>query len=185
MLARGEVTGCDLAQRDGIDVWIPLSHLFPSKAPPSQLERAVAMSRAAVLSFWTALHVNPLRIGLACLLAGCALIIFPRWTFLLFVPPLASAVLAGSILLTRRQIASGVLLSVSALGMPALFLLAGRDDTRISREFPLPPPSIDSVIPKPLPPVFPPKPTPPARFGGLALPQPVKPTPTPRPVPPI
>ena len=186
MLARGEIFEDDLAQRDGIDVWIPLSRLFPPPPPPTRLERASQIARESGLKFWTALHINPLRTGLASLLAGCALIIFPRWTFLLFVPALAAAVFAGAILLTRRQFIAGAFLSASGVILPALFLLAGSDDPRFAgRLSHLPSPFIDPVIATPAPAIFPPKPTPLAHHAGIALPQPVKPTPTPRPVPPI
>ena len=186
MLARGEIFENDLAQREGIDVWIPLSQLFPAAPPPTRLECAIQISREAGLKFWTALHINPLRTGLASLLAGCVLIIFPRWTILLFVPALAAAVFAGAILMTRRQFITGALLSASGVILPALFLLAGSEDPRFTGKLPhLPSPFIEPVIPTPARAAFPPKPTPLARHAGIALPQPVKPTPTPRPVPPI
>ena len=186
MIARGEVSENDLAQCGGVEVWVPLRRMFPPKTAPTKLERGLEIARASGLKFWTALHFNPLRVGLASLLAGCVLIVFPRWTFVFFIPALVSAVFAGAILLTRRHFASGASLSVGSLVLPAIFLLAGREDSGIAHRLPLlPSPSIESVIPAPKPPAFPAKPTPPASFSGLALPQPVRPSPTPRPVPPI
>ena len=185
MLSRGEVSENDLAQRDGVEVWVPLRRLIPPKTAPTRLDRALGFARAWSLGFWTALHFHPLRVGLASLLVGCLLIIFPHWTLLLFVPALVAAVFAGSILITHRRFATGTSLSAGALILPALFLLAGRDGKSARVIAPLPSPSIESVIPPPKPPEFPPKPTPRVSHGGLALPQPVRPTPPPRPVPPI
>ena len=185
MLSRGEVSENDLAQRDGVEVWVPLRRLIPPKTEPTRRDRALEFAREWSVRFWNALHLDPLRAGLASLLAGCLLIIFPRWTFLLFVPALAAAVFAGAILMTRRQFASGAILSAGALILPALFLLAGRDAKSARLFGPLPEPSIESVVPAPKPPAFPAKPTPRISHGGLALPRPVLPTPTPRPVPPI
>ena len=184
MLARREVSENDLAQRDGVEVWVPLRRLFPPPAKPTRVELVRDFARDGALKFWTALHFNPMRVGLASLLAGCLLITFPRWTFLLFVPTLVAAVFAGAILLTRRRFVSGALLSVSALFLPGLFLLAGRDDTNPGSPFQLlGSPLIESVVPpKPSPPV---KPTPRPSLNGVALPERVRPTPTPRPVPPI
>ena len=184
MLARGEVSENDLAQRDGLEVWTPLRRLFPPPPKPTRLALAWGLSRECALKFWQALHADPLRAGLASLLFGCLLIIFPRWTFMLFVPALASAVFAGALLLTRHRYVSGALLSVGALVLPALFLLAGRENPQSGRPIDLfGSPLIDSIVP--------PKPnarlksTPRPTLQGVALPLPVKPTPTPRPVPPI
>ena len=184
MLARGEVSENDLAQRDGLEAWIPLRRMFPPAGKPGRLGLARDFPRVWGLKFWDALQGDPLRTGLASLLFGCALLIIPRWTFLLFVPALAAAVFAGSLLLTRRRFVSGLLLSIGALGLPALFLLAGHDDTRPGRPFQLfASPSIESVVPpKPAAPV---KPTPRPTLQGVALPLPVQPTPPPRPFPPI
>lgn len=184
MLARGEVSEHDLAQRDGVEVWVPLRRLFPPPAKATRFARAGEFARGWAMKFWAALHFDPLRIGLASLLVGCTLIMFPRWTFLLFVPALAAAVFAGALLLTRGRILPGIFLCASALVFPALFLLAGRDDTRPGSPFQLlASPSIESVVP-PKPPV-PAKPTPRPSLQGVALPEPVKPAPPPRPVPPI
>ena len=183
MLARGEVSKNDLAQRDGLEVWIPLRRMFPASGKTTLLGRAREFAQASGMKFWVALHSDPLRVGLACLLFGCTLLIFPRWTFLLFVPALASAVFAGSLLLTRHRFISGLLLSIGALVFPALFLLAGRDDTHPGSPFQLfASPSIESVAP-PKPASI--KPTPRPTLQGVALPLPVQPTPSPRPVPPI
>lgn len=184
MLARGEVSENDLAQRDGLEVWIPLRQIFPPPTNPTPSGRAWDFARTWGQRSWAALHTDPLRIGLASLLAGCFLIIFPRWTFLLFVPALAIAVFAGALLLTHRRFITGSILSVGALIFPAIFLLAGRDDTHPSSPFQLfGSPSIESVVP-PKPPV-PVNPTPRPTLQGVALPLPVKPTPTPRLAPPI
>ena len=184
MLARGEVSENDLAQSGGVEVWVPLRRLFPASGKPSRIESAKRHFREAGMSFWAALHFNPLRVGLASLLGGCILIIFQRWTFFLFVPALASAVFAGAILLTRGHCVSGILLSLASLILPGIFLVAGRDDSgaRSPLRFFLPP-SMESVLPAKPNTVG--KPTPLARHRGLALPQPVRPPPTPRPVPPI
>ena len=184
MLARGEVSENDLAQRDGLEVWIPLRRIFPPPANPTSFGRAWDFVHLWGQRSWAALHADPLRIGLASLLAGCFLIIFPRWTFLLFVPALATAVFAGALLLTHRRFITGAILSAGALILPALFVLAGRDDTRPGSSFELfGSPSIESVVP-PKPPV-PVKPTPRPTLQGVALPLPVKATPPPRPAPPI
>ena len=148
MLARGDVSENDLAQRDGLEVWTPLRRILPPPPRPTRLERAWSFSRECTLKFWQALHVDPLRVGLASLLFGCLLIIFPRWTFMLFVPALASAVFAGALLLTQHRYLSGALLSIGALVFPALFLLAGRENTQPGRPFDLfGSPSIESIIP--------------------------------------
>jgi hypothetical protein len=102
MLDRGEVSEHDLAQRNGVEVWIPLRRMFPPPAKPTPFDRAREIARGWALKFWTALHFDPLRVGVVSLLVGCLLIIFPRWTFLLFVPALVAAVFAGAILLTRH-----------------------------------------------------------------------------------
>ncbi len=185
MLSRGEVSENDLAQRDGLDVWVPLRRLIPPKTEPTRLDRALEFAREWSVRFWNALHLDPLRAGLASLLAGCLLIIFPSWTFMLFVPALAAAVFAGAILMTRRHFASGAMLSASALVFPALFLLAGRDAKSARLFAALPAPLIESVVPAKKPSAFPAKPTPCISHSGLALPRPVLPTPTPRAVPPI
>ncbi|MEO7318967.1 MAG: hypothetical protein ABIZ56_08270 [Chthoniobacteraceae bacterium] len=184
MLSRGEVSEHDLAQRDGVEVWIPLRRLFPPPPKPTRIALAWDFARDWAMKFWTVLHLDPLRVGVASLLVGCTLIIFPRWTFLLFVPALVAAVFAGALLLTRRRFLTGVSLSFSALIFPPLFLLAGRDDTLPALPFQLlASPSIESVVP-PKPPV-PVKPAPLQSLGGVALPLPVQPTPTPLPSPPI
>jgi len=184
MLAHGEVSEHDLAQRDGVEVWIPLRRMFAPPAQATRIERAWDLCREWGMKFWRALHFDPLRVGLASLLIGCTLIIFPSWTFLLFVPTLVASVFAGAILLTRGRVVSGILLSVGALVFPALFLLAGSNNTHPGSPFQLlASPSIESVAPpKPLLPV---KPTPRPSFQGVALPVPVNPTPPPRPAPPI
>ena len=185
LITRGEVSDSDLAQRDGVEVWVPVHRLIPRKTKPTRLHLALDRGREGGLRFWAALHLNPLRIGLACLLGGCVLIIFGHWTFLLFVPAFAAAVFAGATLLTRHRFVTGTFLSVSAVVLPAVFLLAGRDDGRLAHALPrMPLPSIEPVIAPPKPLAFPPKP-PRVSLSGLALPQPVVPTPTPRPVPPI
>ena len=188
LVARGEVSENDLAQRDGVEVWVPVHRLIPRKTEPTRWDRALGRTREGGLGFWTALHFSPLRIGLACLLGGCVLTILGNWTFPLFVPAFSAAVFAGAILLTRRRFATGSLLSTFAIALPAVFLLAGRDGSRSARAVPaMPPPSIKSVIERPnLTQLhFPTKPKPRTSLSGLALPQPVVPTPTPRPVPPI
>lgn len=184
MLSRGEVSENDLAQRGGVEVWVPLRRFFPPPAKPTWIELALGHAREWGLKSWAMVHVDPLRIGLASLLAGCVLIIFPRWTFLLFVPALVVAVFAGAILITRRRFVSGALLSVGSLVLPALFLLAGRDDVRPRGRFQLfAAPSIEAVAtPKPVAPARPPAR---ASLQGIALPERVQPTPIPRPVPPI
>ncbi len=184
MLARGEVSEHDLAQRDGDEVWIPLRRMFPPPSKATPFGRATGFFQGAAQRFWNALHADPMRVGLASLLLGCLLIIFPRWTFLLFVPALAAAVFAGSLLLTRRRIISGILLCVGALVLPAVFLLAGRDEARPGGSFQLfGSPSIEAIVP-PKPAVAA-KTTPRPTLQGVALPMPVKPTPAPRPAPPI
>ena len=184
MLARGEVSENDLAQRDGLEVWTPLRRMFPPPPKPTRIELAWNFSRECALKFWQALHADPLRAGLASLLFGCLLLIFPRWTFMLFVPALAAAVFAGALLLTQHRYISGALLSIGALVFPALFLLAGRENSPAGRPFALfGSPLIESIVPpKPNARL---KPTPRPTLQGVALPIPVKPTPTPRPVPPI
>ena len=184
LLARGEVSENDLAQQDGVEVWIPLRRLVPAPSAPTRLGRAGNFLRQSGLKFWTALHFNPLRVGLASLLVGCALLIVPQWTFLVFVPALAAAVFAGALLLTRGRIFPGISLSVGALVFPALFLLAGRDDTNPGSPFQLlAPPSIEAVVPQKV--FISAKPTPRPSLQGVALPLPVRPEPTPRPAPPI
>ena len=184
MLSRGEVSENDLAQRDGLEVWIPLRRMLPPASPPTRFAKARDSSRQCGLKFWAALHLEPLRVGLATLLIGCTLIIFPRWTFLLFVPALAASVFAGALLLTRRRFASGTFLSVGALVFPAIFLLAGHEEARPNRPFQFfGSPSIESIV-RPKPP-GPAKPTPRPTLQGVALPLPVQPTPAPRPAPPI
>ena len=184
MIARGEVSEHDLAQRDGIEVWVPLRRLFPSPKNPSRIQQARRLAGVWGLKFWTALHFDPLRVGLASLLLGCTLIIFPQWTFLLFVPALASAVFAGAILLTRGRFVSGFLLSAGALVFPALLLLAARDRANFGSAIQLyAAPSIESVVP-PMP-VVPAKPTPRPSLRGVALPEPVRAPEPPRPAPPI
>ena len=190
LLVLGEVCENDLAQRDGVEVWIPLHRLFPRPKPPTRAERWLAMARKWAMAFWAALNFNPLRIGLACLLAGCVLMIFPRWTLLLFVPLLVGAVFAGALLLTRSRYFSGAALSLAAVVLPLLFLIAGNQNdggavSRMAEAFALPHPSIEAIIHPPKPPPSPAKPTPLQSFGGVAFPQPVKPTPTPKPVPSI
>ena len=186
LIARGEVSESDLAQRDGLEVWVPVHRLIPRKTEPTRLHLTLDHAREWALRFWAALHFNPLRIGLACLLGGCVLIILGHWTFPLFVPAFAASVFAGATLLTRHRFVTGAFLSVSAVVLPAVFLLAGRDDGKFARAFPrMPLPSIEPIIAPPKPLAFPQKPTPRASLGGLALPQPVVPTPTPRPVPSI
>lgn len=184
MLARGEVSEHDLAQRAGQEVWIPLRRLLSPLEKATPIERATGFAREGGQRFWNALHADPMRVGLASLFLGCLLIIFPRWTFLLFVPALAAAVFAGSLLLTRRRIISGILLCVGALVLPAVFLLAGREEARPGVSFQLfGSPSIEAVVP-PKPAVAA-KPTPRPTLQGVALPIPVMPTTTPRPAPPI
>ena len=188
LIAQGEVSENDLAQRDGVEVWVPVHRLIPRRREPTRWDRSLERSREWSLGFWAALHFSPLRIGLACLLGGCVLTILGNWTFPLFVPAFSTSVFAGAILLTRRRFATGLLLSAFAIVLPAAFLLAGRDGAKNVRTLPaMPPPFIKSVIERPnLTQLhYPPKPTPRASLGGLALPQPVVPTPTPRPVPPI
>ena len=181
MLARGEVSEHDLAQRGGVEVWVPLRQFFPPPAQPTRIMQALEGARECGLRFWTRLHFDPLRIGLASLVAGCILIIFPRWTFLLFVPALVTAVFAGAILLTLRRYVSGASLSVGALVLPALFLLAGRDEPQRGSPFHfLAPPSIEPVTPPdPVPAILPAR----ASLQGIALPERVQPTPRPRPRP--
>lgn len=183
MLARGEVSEHDLAQKDGVEVWVPLRRLFPPPTKPTRFEQAREFATTLGARFWIALHRDPMRIGLASLLAACLFLVFPRWTFLLFVPALVAAVFAGALLVTGRRFAAGIFLIVGALVFPALFLLAGRDDTRPGSAFQMfAAPSIESVVP-PKPPAA--KPTPRPTLRGVALPVPVKPTPTPHQVPPI
>jgi hypothetical protein len=184
LLARGEVGENDLAQQDGVEIWTPLRRLILSPPESTLIERAWDFLQNGGLRFWTALHFNPLRVGFASLLVGCTLLIFPKWTFLVFVPALAAAVFAGALLLTRGRVLPGISLSIGALVFPALFLLAGRDDTNPGSPFQLlAPPSIEAVMP-PKPAVTA-KPTPQPSLQGVALPVPVRPEPTPRPVPPI
>src|SRR5712671_400837 len=136
LIARGEVSEGDLAQHDGLEVWMPVRRLMPRKIEPTPLDRALERASDLGLRFWTALHFNPLRIGVACMLGGCALIILGDWTFILFVPAFVAAVFAGAILLTRRRFVTGAVLSVIALVLPGVFLLAGRDDGKIARALP-------------------------------------------------
>ena len=188
LIARGEVSENDLAQRDGVEVWVPVHRLVPRRTEPTRWDRSFEKTRKWGLGFWAALHFNPLRIGLACLLGGCVLTIVGDWTFPLFVPAFSASVFAGAILLTRRRFATGSLLSTFAIALPAVFLLAGRDGAKSTRTgSAMPPPSIESVIQRPnlTQLQFPPKPKARTSLSGLALPQPVVPTPAPRPVPPI
>ncbi len=184
MLARGDVSMSDWARSEGVDDWAPLSRFFPASSKATRFETALQVGREWPRKGWAAIHLDPLRVGAACLLGGCALVILGKWTFAFFVPAFVAAVFAGATLLTRRQFLSGTLLSLGAVVLPAAFLMAGSDHPNIRRsiEF-FESPFIESVIPAK--PAGPAKPTPQARYLGLALPQPVRPTPMPKPVPPI
>ena len=63
MLSRGEVSENDLAQRGGVEVWVPLRRFFPAPAKPTRIELELDRARGWGLKFWTRLHFDPLRIG--------------------------------------------------------------------------------------------------------------------------
>ena len=185
MLARGEVSENDLAQRDGLEVWTPLRREFPPPPKPTRLELAWNFSRECTLKFWQAWHVDPLRVGLASLLFGCLLIIFPRWTFMLFVPALASAVFAGALLLYAAPVSLRSAFEHRRTRFPRP-LSPRRPRKAPSRAAHLTysarPPSSRSFRRNPTRASNPRR----ARPSKASLsPIPVKPTPTPRPVPPI
>lgn len=141
LLAGGQISQFDLAQRGDVPFWVPLRRLIPVNDPPLCAEPCWLGFRGELGRVWAILNSNPLPAGLFALAAGCLAQLLALWPVLLFAPPLLAAVFAAAVLLSRGRFLYGALLCVSAFVLPLLLLVF----TEALRGPPPPPPFATSA----------------------------------------
>lgn len=123
LLAGGQISQFDLAQRGDAPFWVPLRRLIPVNDPPLYPGPSWLGLRGEAGRLWSILNSHPLPVGICALALGCLALVLALWPAFLFGPPLLAAIFASAVLLSHGRFLYGALLCSAALLLPLVLLV--------------------------------------------------------------